>query len=193
MGVMEDLHEETDEAIAKVVQNGDAEAFGVLIERYEGKIFRYGKRFLFQYEDIEDAVQDSFVKAYTNIQSFDTDQRFSPWIYRIAHNTFINIIKKKGKEALPFFDMDTLLGNLSSDENPEQELIEGEDRELLNAVVNMLPVKYREPIILYFFEERDYKDIADIMRIPTSTVGVRMRRGKKLLKKLYDEHEQKNE
>lgn len=186
---MEDLRVETDESIAKVVQNGDAEAFGLLIERYEVKILRYGKRFLFQYEDIEDAVQDSFMKAYTNIQSFDTEQKFSPWIYRIAHNTFINVIKKKGKEVLPSFDADTLLGNIRAKENPEHELIEEEDRNLLNKTVNMLPPKYREPIILYFFEEKDYKDIADIMHIPIGTVGVRIRRGKEKIKKLYDEHE----
>jgi len=94
---------EKDEAIALRVQNGDTDAFGTLITRYEVKMLRYGKKFLGQYEDIEDAVQDAFIKAYTNIQSFNTSMSFSPWIYRIAHNTFINVIKKKGTRTAVFF------------------------------------------------------------------------------------------
>ena len=86
---------ETDEEIAKRVQGGDVDSFGVLIERYEEKIARYARKFLMRGEDVKDIVQEVFIKAYVNIQSFDTRQRFSPWIYRIAHNEFINAIKKK--------------------------------------------------------------------------------------------------
>ena len=86
--------EKSDEDIAREVQQSSTEAFGLLIERYEPKILRYGRKFLYQYEDVEDAVQDTFIKAFTNIQSFNSDLKFSPWIYRIAHNTFINVIKK---------------------------------------------------------------------------------------------------
>ena len=82
----------SDEKIAARVQEDEIEAFGILVERYEVKMLRYGKKFLTQYEDIEDAVQDVFIKAYTNIQSFNTSMSFSPWLYRIAHNTFINVI-----------------------------------------------------------------------------------------------------
>jgi len=87
--------QETDEAIAARVQNGDADAFSVLLERYEKKIFRYAGKFLSHPDDIKDIVQDVFVKAYVNIKSFDASRRFSPWIYRIAHNEFINALKKK--------------------------------------------------------------------------------------------------
>ena len=92
--------EDTDEYIAGQVQTGNVQSFGTLVERYEEKLRRYARRFLFGYTDAEDLVQDVFVKSYTNIQSFDTSRSFSSWIYRIAHNEFINAIKKKGKEPL---------------------------------------------------------------------------------------------
>ena len=181
--------EKTDEEIVGAVQQGETEAFGVLIERYEPKILRYGRRFLYQYEDVEDAVQDTFLKAYTNIQGFKVDMRFSPWIYRIAHNTFINLIKKRGREPVTFFDPDTLLGAAIAKENPEKELLKKELGVEVEEAVHKLPLKYREPIILYFYEEKDYKDISDIMHIPTSTVGVRIKRAKEKLKTYIENHE----
>lgn len=179
---MDDAVAKSDEMLVEAVQNGDSELFGVLIERYQEKITRYGKRFLYQYEDVEDAVQDVFLKAYTNIQSFNLDNKFSPWIYRIAHNTFIDCIKKRGKENVPTVDPDIFFGNLRAEENPERELIDVEDEQALRQAIEELPPKYREPIILFFYEEKDYKDIGEIMHIPSSTVGVRIRRAKEKIK-----------
>ena len=181
--------EKSDEDIAREVQQSSTEAFGLLIERYEPKILRYGRKFLYQYEDVEDAVQDTFIKAFTNIQSFNSDLKFSPWIYRIAHNTFINVIKKKGREPLTFFDPDIILGAAITEENPEHDALSKELNEEINTALQLLNPKYREPLVLYFYEEKDYKDIADIMRIPTSTVGVRIRRAKAKLNKLLEKNE----
>jgi len=179
----------SDEDIALAVQNGETEEFGVLIERYESKILRYGKRFLFQYEDIEDAVQDTFLKAFINIKSFKVNMRFSPWIYRIAHNTFINVIKKKGREPVTFFNPDTILGAAISEENPELEILKKELGEEIGKAIQSLPPKYREPIVLYFYEEKDYREIADIMHVPTSTVGVRIKRAKERISKSIENNE----
>ena len=91
----------SDEQIAQRVKDGDNEAFGLFVERYEKKLTRYGGKFLSRTEDIQDVVQDVFIKAYQNMQSFDASLRFSPWIYRIAHNTFVNELRKNSRR--PFF------------------------------------------------------------------------------------------
>ena len=179
-----------DEEIAARVQNGETEAFGILVERYETKMLRYGRKFLTQYEDIEDAVQDVFIKAYTNIQSFNTSMSFSPWLYRIAHNTFINVIKKKGREPLSFFDPDTIL-KYSTDALIEPDIYSKEDRDMIEQTLSKLPPKYREPLILYYFEEKGYKEIGYILHIPTSTVGIRIKRAKEKMKILYNEHHER--
>ena len=104
------IAELTDEQVAGLVQKGDVESFRVLVERYEAKMTRYAKRFLFAPDEAKDLVQEVFIKTYVNIRSFDFDRRFSPWIYRIAHNEFVNALKKKKKERnnLSLFYVDVL-------------------------------------------------------------------------------------
>lgn len=180
-----DITEKTDEIIATEVQNGNAQAFGLLVERYEAKLLRYAKRFLFGYEDAEDQVQEVFIKAYSNIQSFDPNRSFNSWIYRIAHNEFINAIKKRGREPLSFFDPDTLFPHPTDPHQADHEVQANELKTMLDSCLNQLDPKYREPLVLYYYEEQDYQEIADIMHIPPSTVGVRLRRGKEQLQIVY--------
>jgi len=110
------ISEQPDEEIAKQVQLKNIELFGVLISRYEEKIKRYGRKFLSEKEDIEDIVQKIFIKAYRNIQSFDSKRKFSSWLYRIAHNEFVNELKKKKRDSLRFFDPDVIFPYLASNE-----------------------------------------------------------------------------
>ncbi len=180
--MLQSTNQLTDEEIARLVQSGKTEPFGILIERYEAKMKRYAKRFLFGYEEAEDLAQEVFLKTYINIQSFNTSKKFSSWLYRIAHNEFINAIKKKGREPISFFDSDTIFPHPISKENTDKEITESELRAMLDKCINKLKPKYREPIILYYFEELSYKEIADILRIPIATVGIRLQRGKKIMK-----------
>ncbi len=182
------MPEKTDEEIALHVQQGNAHAFGTLVERYEPKMMRYAKKFLFGYDDAGDVVQEVFIKAYTNIQSFDVKRPFSPWLYRIAHNEFINAIKKQAREPLPFFDADTLFPHPVAFEQTDTSATERELKETLDTSLSQLDPKYREPLVLYYYEEMDYEQIAEIMHIPISTVGVRLKRGRDALQKIYTDH-----
>ncbi len=172
----------TDEQVVRIVQSGKAESFGILVKRYQAKMLRYARRFLFNYHDIEDLVQEVFIKAYTNIQSFDASRKFSAWLYRIAHNQFVNAIKKKGKEPMPFFDLDVLLPRLISKDGAEKKTNQREIRQMIERSLDKLDFKYREPLILYYFEGLTYREIADVLRIPVATVGVRLKRGRKMIK-----------
>ncbi|MGB0756987.1 MAG: RNA polymerase sigma factor [Patescibacteria group bacterium] len=171
----------TDEQLAKLVQAGQTEAFGDLVVRYEDKLKRYARRFLFQLEDQEDLVQTVFLKVFENIQGFNTDKRFSPWIYRIAHNEFISTLRKRKFEPLPFFDPDTLFPHPVAKEKTDADTLLGEQKEVVEKALKDLKPQYREVVILYYFEDFDYKAIGDILRIPTSTVGVRLKRAKEKL------------
>lgn len=175
---------ETDEAAAVRVQSGDAEAFSVLLERYEKKLSRYARKFLSHPDDVKDIIQEVFIKAYVNIRSFDAARRFSPWIYRIAHNEFINALKKKKSERISFIDFDLLLPHPAASETADADVDRQDLRRLLDGCLEKMPVKYREPLVLYYFEDMNYREIADIIHLPVSTVGVRLQRGKAMLKKL---------
>jgi RNA polymerase sigma-70 factor (ECF subfamily) len=173
-----------DEEIAAAVQNGDIEAFGALMERYEPKMARYARKFFANKEDIKDIVQDVFIKAYTNIQSFDAARKFSPWIYRVAHNEFVNALKKKSRSSMLSFDLDIVFPHPVASETAESEFNKQELQEMLDHFLAEIDEKYREPLVLYYFEDFDYKEIAEILQIPISTVGIRLQRGKAILKKL---------
>ena len=177
------MEEVTDEAITERVQQGDVEAFALLMDRYEKKITRYARKFLSQPDDVKDIVQDVFVKAYVNIKSFDPSRRFSPWIYRVAHNEFVNALKKKKSEKVSFIDFDVFFPHPAAKETADSDVARGDLRRVLDGYLDKLPVKYREPLVLYYFEEMNYREIADVMRLPASTVGIRLQRGKALLKK----------
>lgn len=176
---------ERDEEIASKVQRGDTESFGILVERYEPKLMRYARKFLSDTEDMKDVLQNVFLKVYSNIQSFDTKRKFSPWIYRIAHNEFVNTLKKRKNERLRIFDLDTFLPYQTSSETADGEANGKDLKSTLNDCLDQIDTKYREPLVLYYFEEMNYKEIAEVLHIPVSTVGVRMMRGKKILKEVY--------
>ena len=180
------MHEKTDEQVATAVQRGNADAFKVIMERYEAKMVRYARRFLFRGDDVNDVVQEVFIKAYVNIRSFDASRRFSPWLYRIAHNEFVNAVKKKQKERdnVTIFDFDVLFPHPIAKETADGSFAQHELKTMLDGSLDQLSPKYKDPLVLYYFEEMDYKAIADILRIPVSTVGVRLQRGRAMLKKL---------
>ncbi len=185
----------TDEEIASDVQKGNVESFGALIGRYEEKIARYARKFLSDYEERKDIVQEIFVKVYINIQSFNPTQRFSPWIYRIAHNEFVNVLKKKSRISFisfDAFDSDILLPYPIAKEKTDDRANTAEIRQLLDAELQKIDAKYREVLVLYYFEDMDYAEIADILQIPIATVGVRLSRGKALLKKVEELKELKS-
>jgi RNA polymerase sigma-70 factor (ECF subfamily) len=170
------MAELTDEEIAKTVQLGDAEAFGKLIERYEAKMTRYARRFLFIGDDSKDVVQDIFIKAYMNMKSFDATRRFSPWLYRIAHNELVNAMKKRTRSPVFSFDFDTLLPHPTAKETADEQTNQNEIRKLLESSLDKLDAKYKDPLVLYYLEELDYKEIAEVLQIPIATVGVRLKR-----------------
>jgi len=186
----ENIEENNDEKIAKSVQSGKVELFGVLIEKYEGKIKRYGRKFLADSEDINDIVQDIFLKAYENIKSFDTKRKFSTWLYRIAHNEFINALKKK-KNFLPLFDLDTFLPSALWDKTLEQNTDLKETAPFIDFCLDNLAPKYREPVILHYFEDLSYQEVSDVLEVPVSTVGIRIKRAKEKIKKICEKLEYK--
>jgi RNA polymerase sigma-70 factor (ECF subfamily) len=143
---------------------------------------RYGRRFLATTEDIEDMVQEVFIKAYTKLQSYDTSRPFSPWLYRIAHNQFVNELRRQSRQPWSVFDADTIFPTLAAPETTDRESLVADLSGELAAAVATLKPKHREPLVLFFYEELSYAEIADVLRIPVTTVGVRINRAKAQLR-----------
>jgi RNA polymerase sigma-70 factor (ECF subfamily) len=175
-----------DEEIVSRVQSGDRELFGMIVERYEKKLMRYGTKFLSNSEDVQDLVQDVFVSVYQNIQSFNRSQRFSPWIYRIAHNAFVSGIRKNSRVPILMFDFDTFVSHAVYEDPAQVERERKEMREMIDKGLGEISPKYKEILILHYMEDLSYKEIADILEVPTGTVGIRLKRAKEALRKIYE-------
>lgn len=159
--------------------------YGLLVERYEPKLKRYIARLgVRDKEDQLDVLQEIFIKAYRNLNSFDNSYSFSSWIYRIAHNESISFYRKKNvrPEGHLVGDGDEVLGFLSSNQEGEEVKFDKHiNAEEVNRALFKIDEKYREPIILRFFEHKEYDEISDILQIPIGSVGTLLHRGKKQL------------
>lgn len=169
----------TDEEIIEKVRKSDHNLYAIIIERYQDKLLRYAYSLIRDKEKSKDAVQETFIKAYVNLNIFNTQKRFSSWIYQIAHNQAINIIKKHQKE-IPLLD-DT---DFESPENIEENFEQKENIQKINNCLKNIPIRYREPLSLYYIEEKTYQEISDILRIPMGTVATRINRAKKIMKNI---------
>jgi RNA polymerase sigma-70 factor (ECF subfamily) len=129
-------------------------------------------------------LQEIFIKAYRNLNSFDTSLSFSSWIYRIAHNEAISFYRKKNvrPEGHLVGDGDEVLSFISSSlDTADVKFDQGINAEEVNKALGLIDEKYREPLILRFFEHKEYDEISDILQIPIGSVGTLIHRGKKQL------------
>lgn len=169
----------TDEELVEIVRTHDKQVYADLVKRYQDKLFRYAVTLVHDEDKALDAVQESFISAYMNLNGFDTGKKFSSWIYRIVHNQAMNGIRKYGKEQ-PLLDNDDIPG----DQDVEQAFSRQEVVENAHSCLRLLPVVYREPLALFYLDEKSYIEISDILRIPMGTVATRINRAKGMMKRL---------
>ena len=177
----------------------DQNSFYYLIERYEPKILRYIKRITnISPEESEDLLQEIFIKVYRNLNRFNRKLKFSSWVYRIAHNEIINQYRKKKSYSatIDLFtendDTDHLAGFIGEALDIDNDYISRENAEKVRAALAKLPDKYREVLILRYFEDQSYKEISDILRKPAGTVATLINRAKSKFRKIAQQHQLEN-
>ena len=169
----------TDEELVELVRSGDTEKYAELIKRYQSKLLRYATYILSDEDSGADAVQEGFISAYTNLNAFNIQKKFSSWLYRIVHNKAVDILKKQNKQRPMADSID-----FDSGTDLEEEYIKNE---IINHAQNCLAemyIIYKTPLSLFYLEEKSYEEISDILRIPVNTVGTRISRAKQIMKKI---------
>ncbi len=161
------------------------EAFGLLVNRYQEPLARYLRRLgLKRREDIEDILQNVFLKTYRNLNEFDPTLKFSSWIYRITHNETMSFFRSSSvrPEGHSVDDAELILDQLDGHSDTSMLAELGLNTEQLVRAMQTLESKYRDVIVLRYFEDREYSEISDILRIPTGTVATLLNRAKKRLR-----------
>lgn len=168
---------------------GDQEAFTALVRRFEPQVHAVCLKMVHNQETARDLTQETFVKAFGALDSFDRSFTFSTWLYKIARNTCIDHFRRQKLET---YSMDAPLqtreGQMQRDfpspvNTPERHLILKERGRLISDAIESLPDKYREVINLRHRQELPYEEIAGILGVPLGTVKARLFRARELLKK----------
>lgn len=164
--------------------------FSGLVDRYWGKLFGYvRKTSYFLPEDIEDILQEVFIKVYKNLNDYDDSFKFSTWIYQITRNTVIDSIRKKQARPQSInLKNDEILDFFADSIDIEKPFLMKQDLAEIKKIIKSLPEKYREVMMLKFLEEKSYEEIMDIIKKPKGTVASLINRGKKMVQ----EEAQKN-
>lgn len=173
----------TDEQIV-VLTLKNQDYYLCLMKRYEIKLLNYILKISnTSREDAEDILQEVFVKAYQNLNDFDLNFKFSNWIYSIAHNTTISAFRKKKVRPQTVSWEDKDLDNiLESALNIEDANLQKLTYKHILKIINQLPLKYKDVLILKFVEGKDYREISDILHKPMGTIAALINRAKKSLK-----------
>lgn len=168
--------------------------FGNLVERYETKLERYITRLgVLDVDDRADVLQEIFIKVYRNLNSFDQSLSFSSWIYRIAHNEAVSWYRKQKArpEGYLVAEGDEIVKLISDDGAGAEENFDKQiDKNLLLKALEKIDDKYRDVLVLRYFEGLEYEDISDVLKVPTGTVGTYVHRGKKQLRKVLSANKQ---
>ena len=177
-----------DQKLVEKAQKGDKKAFGMLVEKYQRRLNRLLSRMVRDQSEIEDIVQDSFIKAYRAIHNFRGDSAFYTWLYRIGINTAKNHLVKLGKrpkamndveiEDIENFEDAQELRNL---ETPESSMMSAEIVASVNQTIETLPDELKEAISLREMDGLSYEEIADLMNCPIGTVRSRIFRAREAI------------
>ncbi|GLI35823.1 RNA polymerase sigma factor [Desulforhabdus amnigena] len=164
------------EAISAVLA-GDANAYAVLVERYQKPIFNLMYRMTGSHADALDLAQDTFIKAYEQLYRFEEGKKFFPWLYTIGLNRSKNFLRqRKVKQTYSIEDFDPGSG-LDHPSQQEDNLCDSLDSRLVQEAVQQLPVDYREAIILRYQEDFSMEDIAEALELSVSGAKMRVHRG----------------
>lgn len=179
----------TDEELV-ILALKERDYYGHLMRRYEAKLVRYIRRISgVRREDAEDILQDVFLKAFRNLNDFDSRLKFSSWIYRIAHNETVSHLRKMTiRRAVQLDAHPALAEMLRSDFDIEEAIDKKYLKRHLHKLIGALEERYRVVLILYYEEGKNYQEISDILKRPMSTVATLLRRAKEKLREQIINH-----
>jgi RNA polymerase sigma-70 factor (ECF subfamily) len=180
----------TDNELITGIKNGDQLAFKLLVEKYQQSIIRTCLGLLQDYDDAQDIAQEVFVEVFQSIQKFRSDSSIATWLYRIAVNKSINLLKKNRRKRWvmnfeSFISGKQLSETLPAGKQsiPENQMILAEELRLLRDAISNLPDNQRIAFTLHKYEELPYKQIAEVMDVSLSSVESLIFRAKSGLKK----------
>ncbi len=172
----------TDEQLLTLFKTGDQNAFSQLVRRYEKELYNFLAKFTGQASLAEEAFQEAFLQVHLSVKSFDTSRKFRPWLYTIASNKARDLLRKKARRPSINLsglendekEFDLLDALLTDDTTPEDIYSQKQLCQQVRDIVDGLPVNLREILVLAYFNQLSYKEMAESLNIPLGTVKSRL-------------------
>lgn len=165
------------------VLGGEHQAFGHLVKRYQGMVYRVCYKITGEAESAKDMAQEVFIKAYKALPSFKGQASFSTWLYRIAYRTCLDWKRANDREWKHRSSADYSENDWVTAQTPEQEAIRKESSQELDEHLNSLTEPYRSVVQLYYFHSQSYQEIADQKGISVKTVESQLYRARQMMRK----------
>ncbi|GMQ83102.1 MAG: RNA polymerase sigma factor RpoE [Rhodothermia bacterium] len=180
---------EQDRELVEKALSGNQPAYNELMEKYRNALTRHVQRMVRKQGEVDDLVQECFIKAFSALKSYSTDYAFSTWLYKIATNHTIDFLRKKKLSTMsidrPIQTKDGEVEYELSDISyrPDRHIVEDERRELIQKAIGQLPEKYNRVIVMRHQQEKSYEEIARELDLPLGTVKAHIFRARALLYK----------
>ncbi|HID65024.1 MAG TPA: sigma-70 family RNA polymerase sigma factor [Anaerolineae bacterium] len=160
---------------------GDREAFTRLVEAYQIPVYNLAYRMLGDAREAEDAAQETFLRAYTRLSTYQTDKKFSSWLLAIASHHCIDRLRRRRFTWLSLDELPFLEQAAGERNHPEEAAIRQEERDEVRKMLDHLPPRYRAAVVLRYWYELSYREIAEVMEITESAVKSRLYRAREML------------
>ena len=171
----------TDQFLIDKTLEGDTNAFGELIDRYQNFVYTIAIRILKVAEEAEEVAQDSFIKAYDSLSTFRGDSKFSTWLYRIVYHKSLDRLKKNKRHRTFEINEEITEDSLDHIENGLEYLMKEERSRVIRDCINMLPEEDSVIISLFYFEEQSVKEIAKVTDLSEDNIKIKLYRSRKKL------------
>lgn len=182
----------SDAAIVELVLNGNQDVFATLVERYKDAVQNLAYRMLSNTTEAEDVTQEAFVRAFTQLATYKTTHKFSTWLLSIASHLAIDQLRRRRFLALPLEDVPFLEWIVDVGISPEQSALQGEQQDEIQTYLQRLPAKYRAVIVLRYWHDFSYEEIAQTLKLTPALVKARLHRARELLAR-YMQQKRANE
>jgi len=160
---------------------GDQEAFAALVEKYKDPVFNVAYRMLGNPTEAEDVAQEAFVRAYTQLRTYKDSHRFSTWLLSITSHLAIDQLRRRRFLALPLDNVPFLEWIADAGVSPEQAALAGETADEMQQVLQALPPKYRAVLVLRYWNDLSYEEIANMLNLTPALVKARLHRARELV------------
>ena len=173
------MDRDTEKVLLQQIKEGNFFIYETFITEYQNRVYGFIFGLVKNEEDARDLCQETFFKAYKSLRSFKGQSKFSTWLFQIAYFQSLNFLKRKKKQKDVLQKMDKIL---HADKH-SQEMERDEINKKIESVLNKIPLNSRTALHLFYKEERNYREIASIMKIPLNSVKSLIFRGKEDIRK----------